>query len=103
VEKSKHKPAGIRENSRNFHEKIRGKDRDPLHLRAETSYNFAAMNDRAREHDAFLRRQELKPYDARQMRCFPISTRTNRVANDDEECCRAVELSRMQPDLFLQT
>jgi hypothetical protein len=72
-------------------------------LRAETSYNFAAMNDRAREHDAFLRRQELKPYDARQMRCFPISTRTNRVANDDEECCRAVELSRMQPDLFLQT
>lgn len=31
VEKSKQEPAGIPESSRNFHEKIRGKDRDPLH------------------------------------------------------------------------
>jgi hypothetical protein len=30
----------------------------------------------------------LKPYDARLMRCYPISTRINSVANDDEECCR---------------
>jgi len=28
----------------------------------------------------------LKPYDARQMRCYPVSTRINRVANDDEGC-----------------
>jgi putative SOS response-associated peptidase YedK len=27
----------------------------------------------------------LKPYDARLMRCYPVSTRINRVANDDEE------------------
>jgi putative SOS response-associated peptidase YedK len=45
----------------------------------------------------------LKPYDARLMRCYPVSTRINHVANDDEECSRPVELSGMQPDLFLQT
>jgi putative SOS response-associated peptidase YedK len=28
----------------------------------------------------------LKPYDARAMRCYPISTRINHVANDDEDC-----------------
>ena len=27
----------------------------------------------------------LKPCDARMMRCYPVSTRINRVANDDEE------------------
>ena len=30
MEKSKQEPAGIRESSRNFREKIQGKDRDPL-------------------------------------------------------------------------
>ena len=34
----------------------------------------------------------LKPYDARLMRCYPISTRINHVANDDEECSAPVEL-----------
>jgi len=33
----------------------------------------------------------LKPYDARLMRCYPVSTRINHVANDDEECSRPVE------------
>src|ERR1039457_5569065 len=33
----------------------------------------------------------LKPYDARLMRCFSVSTRINSVANDDEECCSPVE------------
>jgi hypothetical protein len=28
----------------------------------------------------------LKPYDARMMRCYPVSTRINHVANDDEHC-----------------
>ena len=27
-----------------------------------------------------------KPYDARLMRCYPVSTRINHVANDDEAC-----------------
>jgi putative SOS response-associated peptidase YedK len=28
----------------------------------------------------------LRPYDARLMRCYPLSTRINHVANDDEGC-----------------
>jgi putative SOS response-associated peptidase YedK len=42
----------------------------------------------------------LKPYDARQMQCFPVSSRINSVANDDEECCRLVELTQIQNSLF---
>jgi putative SOS response-associated peptidase YedK len=37
--------------------------------------------------------QLLKPYDARLMRCYPVSTRVNSGANDDEGCSRAVELA----------
>ena len=43
----------------------------------------------------------LKPYDAQQMRCYPISTRINHVANDDEECSAPVELIQAQARLFL--
>jgi len=43
----------------------------------------------------------LKPYDARLMRCYPVSTRINHVANDDEECSAAVEVSETQSRLFL--
>jgi putative SOS response-associated peptidase YedK len=42
----------------------------------------------------------LRPYDARLMRCFPISTRINHVANDDVECCTPVELAESQERLF---
>jgi len=42
----------------------------------------------------------LKPYDARLMRCYPISARINHVANDDEECARPVELAQSQSRLF---
>jgi putative SOS response-associated peptidase YedK len=42
----------------------------------------------------------LKPYDARLMRCYPISTRINHVANDDEECSAPVELAQIQNRLF---
>ena len=42
----------------------------------------------------------LKPYDARSMRCYPVSTRINHVANDDEECSRPVEIAAMQNRLF---
>jgi putative SOS response-associated peptidase YedK len=34
----------------------------------------------------------LKPYDARLMRCYPVSTRINHAANDDDSCCSAIEL-----------
>jgi len=42
----------------------------------------------------------LKPYDARLMRCYPVSTRINQVANDDEECSRAIEVAEIQNRLF---
>jgi putative SOS response-associated peptidase YedK len=42
----------------------------------------------------------LRPYDARLMRCYPVSTRVNHVDNDDEECSRPVELSPAQSQLF---
>jgi hypothetical protein len=42
----------------------------------------------------------LKPYDARLMRCHPISTRINHVANDDEECSRPVEIADAQNRLL---
>jgi len=43
----------------------------------------------------------LKPYGARQMRCYPISNRINHVANDDVECSRPVELVQAQNRLFV--
>jgi putative SOS response-associated peptidase YedK len=42
----------------------------------------------------------LKPCDARLMRCYPISTRINHVANDDAGCSRPVELAETQNRLF---
>ena len=42
----------------------------------------------------------LKPYDARLMRCYPVSSRINHVANDDEECSRPVEPVQAQSSLF---
>ena len=43
----------------------------------------------------------VKPYDARLMRCYPVSTRINHVANDDEECSAPVEIAEAQNRLFL--
>jgi putative SOS response-associated peptidase YedK len=42
----------------------------------------------------------LKPFDARLMRCHPVSSRVNSVVNDDKECSRPVELAQMQNSLF---
>jgi putative SOS response-associated peptidase YedK len=42
----------------------------------------------------------LKPFDARQMRSHPVSTRINHVANDGEECSRPVEVVERQDRLF---
>jgi putative SOS response-associated peptidase YedK len=42
----------------------------------------------------------LKPYDARMMRRYPVSTRINNVANDDPECSTRVELTATQTGLF---
>ena len=43
----------------------------------------------------------LKPYDAHLMRCYPVSSRVNRVANDDEDCSRRVEVAEGQKQLFV--
>jgi putative SOS response-associated peptidase YedK len=42
----------------------------------------------------------LKPFDARLMRCYPVSSRLNHVANDDEECSRPVAIADTQNRLF---
>jgi putative SOS response-associated peptidase YedK len=42
----------------------------------------------------------LKPYDARSMRCYPVSARINHVVNDDEACSTPVELTELQKGLF---
>ena len=44
----------------------------------------------------------LKPYDARLMRCYPVSSRVNHVGNDDEACSRPVERAQNQQTLFGQ-
>jgi putative SOS response-associated peptidase YedK len=42
----------------------------------------------------------LKPCDARLMRCYPVTTRINHVANDNEECSAPVGLADTQTRLF---
>jgi len=42
----------------------------------------------------------LRPYDARLMRCYPVSSRMNSAVNDDEECSRRVEPAVVQHHLF---
>jgi putative SOS response-associated peptidase YedK len=42
----------------------------------------------------------LKPFGARLMNCFPVSSRVNRAANDDPECSARVEINHTQGDLF---
>ena len=51
--------------------------------------------------DASAASEMLKPYGAQVMRCYPISTRINHVANDDEDCSApAAELVEFQARLF---
>ncbi len=42
----------------------------------------------------------LKPYDARLMRAYPVTTRINHVANGDVECSQPVEVAEAQGRLF---
>jgi hypothetical protein len=50
------------------------------------AFTNASINQGARKSDL------LKPFDARLMRMFPVSSRVNQVQNDDAECARPVEL-----------
>jgi putative SOS response-associated peptidase YedK len=47
--------------------------------------------------------ETLKPCAARMMRCYPVSTRVNYVANNDAECSKPVELTETQRGLFFST
>jgi putative SOS response-associated peptidase YedK len=42
----------------------------------------------------------LKPFDARLMKKYPVSTRVNRPENDDEECTRQVSIEKSALTLF---
>jgi putative SOS response-associated peptidase YedK len=42
----------------------------------------------------------LKPYSARLMRCYPVSTRINHLGNDDAEYSAPVEVAETQVRLF---
>jgi len=43
----------------------------------------------------------LQPYDARSLKCYPVSTRINQVQNDDAECAQPIQLeSSPQGQLF---
>jgi putative SOS response-associated peptidase YedK len=50
--------------------------------------------------DASTAAEMLKPYNARLMRCYPVSRRINSVAHDDEECSAPVEVNQVQNELF---
>jgi putative SOS response-associated peptidase YedK len=43
----------------------------------------------------------LRPYDARLMRCYPVSTRVNDVGNDDEECSHPVQIAEAENRVFV--
>jgi putative SOS response-associated peptidase YedK len=43
----------------------------------------------------------LTPFEAEQMRRYPVSARVNNVANDDSECSKPIDLSPAQARLFL--
>jgi putative SOS response-associated peptidase YedK len=45
--------------------------------------------------DASAASEMLKPYGAQFMRCYPIGTRINHVANDDKECSAPVALTQV--------
>jgi len=43
----------------------------------------------------------LRPFAAKQMRCYPVSNRVNQVQNDDPECATPVALELSSQDRFL--
>jgi putative SOS response-associated peptidase YedK len=51
-------------------------------------------------HDMNAVSDMLKPFNARLMRCYPVSSRVNHVANDDEGCSMPVKLDETQKNLF---
>jgi putative SOS response-associated peptidase YedK len=50
--------------------------------------------------DVGLVAELLKPFNARMMRSYPVSTRVNQAVNDDEECSAQVEFVQTQNQLL---
>lgn len=71
-------------------------DRMPVILNADA---YELWLDPGMNHSAELS-EFLRPFDARRMRCYPVSNRVNHVAHDDEECCRPVDRREEQGGLF---
>ena len=75
-------------------------------VQAQLDINLRTRRKHAREwldpgmSDVSTATDLLKPYDARRMRCYPVSERINQVANDDEACSAPVELAQIQKSLF---
>jgi len=42
----------------------------------------------------------LKPFDARSMRSYAVSSRVNQVQNDDEACSKPIDIVEAQSRLF---
>jgi hypothetical protein len=64
----------------------------------DTAHTVPARMGRCRNRAAVP--ELLKPFDARLMRCYPVSNRVNSVPNDDEECSAPVGLAQIQDRLF---
>src|SRR5271170_210464 len=52
-------------------------------------------------HDVRVVSDTLKPYDARMMRSYPVSSRVNSVANDDAECSTLTQIAPAQTQTTL--
>jgi len=76
--------------------KCRDHDRMPVILDPDTYDLWLDPGMR----DVRVMSEMLKPYDARQMRCYPVNTRINYVMNDDEACSAPVELAQTPNLLF---
>ncbi len=64
-----------------------------------TSYSGKKPSCRSAMTNVAAASELLKPFDARLMRCYPVSTRINHVANDDEECSKLGErASNFEPN-----
>ena len=72
-------------------------DRMPVIL---SPHNYDVWLD-LRITDLQVKSELLKPCDASLMRCYPVSTRINSTANDEEECARPVEITKDQSPLFV--
>jgi hypothetical protein len=53
------------------------------------------------ERNASAASELLNSYDARLMRCYPLSSRIKSVVNGEAECSARVELTQIQNRLFL--